>query len=400
MSAIGGDFNEADIGSNRIERANDLTAVGGWEEPVAGERHHTKTGARFFEGFDEVIVIIGGEIEIIHSAGDVEVAVGIEAIDKAHALVAQIRFNAKISIEAVGDFAAILQSAAKFLRERSLRHIGDMRGHARDRESFDRDCVMIHIAAAMPMGIGHDGLPPDFMESDVLRRVSRCGGDRDGGENSFGTAHRPLQDLHAAHRAADHAKQLINAEAIDELLLRADNVGNGDGRETESIGLAGLRIVRRRSGRAHTSADDIRADDEEAVGIEGEFRADHARPPAWLLGCRMRVGGVLIAGEPMTDEHGVIFGIIELAVGLVGEVKGGEFCATIEGQSLALIKMFDQACALRGFFIYFGSICSFVCDHGVIYPLSFFFVQPALRIAEDGLKTFYIFDFFVKAVCI
>src|SRR3546814_11816210 len=52
-----------------------------------------------------------------------------------------------------------------------------------------------------------DLLAPDLVEGDVLRRMACGRGDRHGGEDTLRVARRPLQHLHAAHRAADHAEQ-------------------------------------------------------------------------------------------------------------------------------------------------------------------------------------------------
>ena len=43
-------------------------------------------------------------------------------------------------------------------------------------------------------------------------------------EHALGIARRPLQHLHAAHRAADHAEQPLDAEMVDQQRLRAHHV--------------------------------------------------------------------------------------------------------------------------------------------------------------------------------
>ena len=54
-------------------------------------------------------------------------------------------------------------------------------------------------------------------------------------------ARGPLQHLHAAHRAADHAEQLVDAEMVDQAHLRVHHVADGDDGKVEAPGLAGLR---------------------------------------------------------------------------------------------------------------------------------------------------------------
>ena len=161
------------------------------------------------------------------------------------------------------------------------------------------------IFAAAPVGIGHHRLAADLVEGDVLRGMPRAGGDRQRREDPVRIARRPFQHLHAAHRAADHRKQLVDAEMIDQHRLRAHHVADGDDRQVEPVGLAGRRIGRGRAGRAEAAADDVRADDEEAVGVDDLAGADQHLPPARLAGDRIGVGDVLVAGQRMADQHGV-----------------------------------------------------------------------------------------------
>ena len=56
-----------------------------------------------------------GQVKIVHRAGDVEIAVGIKAVDKAKALVAQIALNLKIGVKAKAFGIAILQTTTEFL---------------------------------------------------------------------------------------------------------------------------------------------------------------------------------------------------------------------------------------------------------------------------------------------
>ena len=59
--------------------------------------------------------MVGGNVEIIHRAGNIEIAIGVKALDESHALVAQIALDLKIRIEAIAHRLAVLQVAAKLL---------------------------------------------------------------------------------------------------------------------------------------------------------------------------------------------------------------------------------------------------------------------------------------------
>ncbi len=158
----------------------------------------------------------------------------------------------------------------------------------------------------------------------------------------FGIGRGPLQRLHAAHRAADHAEQRLDAEPVDQHGLRAHHVGNGDDRKIQPPQFAGGGIGRGRPGRAHAAADHVRADDEVTVGIERAAGTDHGFPPAGLAGHRMDVGDVLIAGQRMADQDGVGAIGIELAIGLIGDLERREIDAAIELQRLVDAELRHQ----------------------------------------------------------
>ena len=210
--------------------------------------------------------------------------------------------------------------------------IGNVRAHARHRESPARIGVFEKVSAAAPFGIGHDRLPADFVKRDVLRRMPRCAGNRQRGKHALRIACGPLQDLHAAHGSAGDRKQRLDAEMVEQHRLRTHHVANGDDGKIQAPRLAGFRIDRRRAGRAHAGADHIRADHKIALGVDRPARTDHGLPPARLLGNGMHARDVLVARERMTNQHGVGARGIQLAIGLVGDLKRGELDAGVEPQ--------------------------------------------------------------------
>ena len=306
----------------------------GRKQPVAGERHHAEPGLDAAKRLRQHAVMIGGDVEIVHRPRQIEIAVGVEALDKGRALIAQIALDLEIRVERKRRQLAVLHPPPELAMQRGVRQIGDMRGHPRDAEAAMRMGALLEIAAAVPVRIGHHGLPAEFVERDVLRRMPRAAGDRQRREHALRIGRGPLQRLHAAHRAADHAEQRVDAEAIDQHGLRAHHVGNGDDRKIQSPQFAGGGIGRGRPGRAHAAADHVRADDEVSVGVERTAGTDHGFPPAGLAGHRMHVGDMLIAGQRMADQNGVGAVGIEFAIGLVGDLERREIDAAIELQRL------------------------------------------------------------------
>ena len=205
-----------------------------------------------------------------------------------------------------------------------------MRGHARHRQPGFRPGTLQQIAAAAPFRVGHDRLAPDLVKGDVLRRMAGGGGDRHRGEHRFGVCHRPLQHLHAAHRAADDAEQLVDAEMLDQQLLRPHHVADGDHREGQAIGQAGRRVGVLRPAAAQAAAQHVGADDEIAVGVDRLAGADQHLPPAGLAGDGMGLGHEMVAGQGVADHDGVRAVGVQRAVGLVGDLEAADLDPAVQ----------------------------------------------------------------------
>ena len=156
-------------------------------------------------------------------------------------------------------------------------------------------------------------------------------------------ARRPLQHLHAAHRAADHGEQLLDAQMIDQAGLRVDHVANGDDGKVEPVGLAGRGVARGRPRRPHATAEDIGADHEEAAGVDRFARPDQRLPPAGLLGDRMNICDMLVAGQSVADQDRVGALGIERAVGLVGDGERAQLLRAIEPHGRARGELHERA---------------------------------------------------------
>jgi len=151
-----------------------------------------------------------GKVEIVHRARDVEIGIGIEAVGKGQPLMAQIGFDLEIGVEAEALGIACLQPAAEFFGQPGFGQIGDVRRHARDRQPFGRGAVAAVILAVLPVGIGHDRLPPHLVKGDILRRMARGACDNDRRRQPFGIGRSPAERLHSAHRSADDGMQPRN----------------------------------------------------------------------------------------------------------------------------------------------------------------------------------------------
>ena len=333
MALVGDDLGERHARPAGVQRMHDGARVGGREQPVRRERDHAEPRRRPLPGIRQYAAAVLREIEIVHRAGQIEIRVGVEPLDEADALVAQIALHLEIGVERERRIVAVLEPAAELAVQRRVRQVRDVRAHAGDREPAPRVGALGEIAPAAPFGIGHHGLAADLVERDVLRRVPRRAGDRQRREHALGIARGPLQHLHAAHRSAGDREQLVDAEMVEQHRLRAHHVANGDDREVEAPGRAGLRVGRGGPGRAHAGADHVRADHEIAVGVDRLAGPDHRLPPAGLAGHRMDVGDMLVAGERVADQDRVAALGIERAVGLIGDLERRQIDAGVEAQA-------------------------------------------------------------------
>ena len=75
-----------------------------------------------------------------------------------------------------------------------------------------------------------------------------------------------------------------------------DAYGNGYLEPADADRVATAGVDRRRAGGAPASAEQVGADDEEAVGVDRPARPNQQVPPAGALGISVVAGGVRVAG--------------------------------------------------------------------------------------------------------
>ena len=112
-----------------------------------GERHHAEPGLDAAKRFRQHAIMVGGDVEIVHRPGQIEIAVGIEPLDKGRALIAQIAFDLEIRVERKCRQLAVLHPPSELAMQCGVRKIGDMRGHPRHAEPAMRIGACFEIAA-------------------------------------------------------------------------------------------------------------------------------------------------------------------------------------------------------------------------------------------------------------
>ena len=175
----------------------------------------------------------------------------------------------------------------------------------------------IVVVAFIPVGVVHDGLASDLVESNLLGTVARCRRYRNDRCNGIRIGDGPFEGLHPTHGSASHGEETLNAERIDKTLLQANHVADGNDRKTHGEILARCWIDAVRTGCALTTAQYVGADDEVAIGIKRFAWPDHGGPPAGLAVLTMDAGGMGITGEGMQDQNGVAVVGVQFAIGFI-----------------------------------------------------------------------------------
>src|SRR5206468_9542730 len=94
--------------------------------------------------------MVAGDVEIVHRARQIEIAVGVEALDKGRALIAQIAFDLEIRVEREGRQLAVLHPPSELAMQCRVGEIGDVPGHPRYRQPAMRMGAAFEIAPMMP----------------------------------------------------------------------------------------------------------------------------------------------------------------------------------------------------------------------------------------------------------
>ncbi|MCY1407735.1 hypothetical protein D9M71_230430 [compost metagenome] len=217
-----------------------------------------------------------------------------------------------------------------------------MADHARQHQPSLGNHALFLEVAAVKFGVGQNGLARDFVEGNVLRRELGRRGNGQAVTNPVRVADGPLQGLHAAQATPDHRSPLVDAQGIGQACLAVDPVFDRQYREFGAEGFACGRVDAAGAGRTVATAQVVQADHEELVGVDRLARADAAVPPTGLAIIDAVVASrMVVAGQGVTNEHGVAGTGIERAVGFEHQVIGRDRTTAGQGQ------WFAEVCQLR-----------------------------------------------------
>ncbi|MNV56505.1 hypothetical protein D3C71_1487940 [compost metagenome] len=232
-----------------------------------------------------------------------------------------------------------LEPAAEFLAHGVVGQVGDVPDHPRQHQAALGDHVVFLERTAVEFRVGEDRLACHFVERDVLCRQLGRRGDGQAMADAVRVSDAPLHRLHAAEAAADHRRELSDAEAIGQTRLAVHPIFHSQHREIGAKRLAGLRVDAARAGRAVAAAEVVQADHEELAGVDRLAGTDAAVPPTgFAVVGAVVAGGVVMAGQGVADQHGVARRGVERAVGFVDQVIGRERATAGQRQGFAEVR--------------------------------------------------------------
>ena len=312
------------------EGVYDLARLLRREEPVAREAEDEPLAAAAREAGAE-LRRRGAEVEAVHRHRERVVAVGVKALDELVPLVGKVGADGKLFLEIGGHLTGAEGAAAKLPLHRLRREVGDVAEHASKGEADAGPRALVVVPPFVEVRIAQDRVAADDIEGEGLHRKAGRGGHRERAPHTGGVVGGPLEDLVAAHRTADHAAKDLHLEPVHEALLNLDDIGHGDCGKISPVAMAAFRVDAVGPGGPATTAKDVRADHEVALGIDGLAGPDHGIPPAG------GIGGVVsrdvgIAAERVADEDGVVAGAVELSVGFVDDGNFRQVAAELEAE--------------------------------------------------------------------
>ena len=277
-----------------------------------------------------------------------QVAVGVEAADELLALVVEVALDLEALLQEVLQQLDTVPAEAGLVD--LVAAVGDVGDHPGQGEAGVGAVARLGVvvATAAPLGVELHGQSPHPAERDLPGGGRRGGRQRDQRAHPQRVHHAPLEDLHAAHGAADDGQPPGDAQLVGHRGLGADDVADGDHREVGAVGLAGGRVDRRRPRGALATAQHVHAHDEVPVGVDRPAGADHVLPPPVRRVARaLATGDVAVAGDGVAHQDGVRPGRVELAPGLVGDGGALELPTALQHEG-PLVRQVEELAVPHG----------------------------------------------------
>ena len=221
---------QLDVLAERAKRAGHLLGPGRRIQPVRAERDQERPGRHPAKRVDEAsLSVLSRQIEVGQRPRRIEVGVRIEALHERLGLMPKVVFDLEFRLaQRVADVVSELQPPAELVAQRPGRQIRDVADHPRDAHARVGLATAAVVVAALPRGVGHDGVPGNRVPRDALRQQRVRAGNRDNGIHLIGIQDGPLERLHAAERSARDGGKPLDPKLVEKGPLGTHHVGHGN----------------------------------------------------------------------------------------------------------------------------------------------------------------------------
>ena len=335
MALVAVDEHAAAVPAAREDPVGQLLLLMGRVQAVAGDRRgehrHVDAAQR---GGDAAPA--PPDVVQVHRPVEHHIGVGVEAPHQLLAVMVQIRLHLEAAPQ-VEVLLRVVQPPSEPALEGlagPVGHLGDLAGH---RQAHPGPLGLVVVVAVVPSTVGGDGQPLHRAPGELQGAGRGAGGQGQDRPHPPGVHGRPLQDLHASHRAAGHSEPAADPEVVGQQGLRPDHVADRHHREAGPVAPAVGRVDVGGAGRALAAAHHVAAHHEVAVGVDRLARADHVGPPARSgMGRAAVAGRVRVPGERVAHQHRVGGPFVEPAPGLVGQPHLGQPAAPLQREGPAV----------------------------------------------------------------
>ena len=304
------------------KRRRDLLRLPPRKEDVALVRNDEHLRLHPREGRVQRAIAVAGVVEV-HRAGDVQVAVRVKPTQELHRLVVKVALDLEVRLEEPVTLGllvrrrideVLLEAALELLLQKLTRKIGDVRELTGAGEAGPRTLPALALGfafrvviSALPRRIVSDGITTHHRERDRLGVEVGTRRNEYDPLHILGITRHPVDHQDTAVGAADHRRELLDAELLQQQPENIDRIVEIILREGGTVRSAGFGIRGHRTCRAAATAEHVRADHVVTVGVDGPSRTDHPLPPsARLLLPRTNARDMTVTGQCVADVNRVI----------------------------------------------------------------------------------------------
>ena len=306
VAALAGDIAVAHGFAEGNQRVDYFLRLLRREQPVARETDDQPAALGLGQMSREFRRILA-DIEEIHGQRQLDIAVGVESFHEFITLIGEIGSDAKFFFEFGRQFPGLQSIRFEFFSHGFGGQIGNVAEHAGEGQSRRGCGAFVDVLPVSIISIAPDCVAAHDIERKCLSRQAGARSKRDGSGEAFRMACRPRHNLMPAHGSANRREEAGHSYVIDEPELCFHHVQRCDCREVRAIALSGCGIPVVGAGGSTAPSQNIRANDEVTIRVDGFAGPNGYIPPPGLI-LRIMARYVRVAAKRVTDQDCIVFG--------------------------------------------------------------------------------------------